>query len=228
MSRFDLLRHTSLFSGLTGDELESLASQLARHRFGAGVVIFHRGAPGNSLYLVESGRIRIFLLSEMGQEITLNFHGPGECFGELALLDGLPRSAGAIAMEPTTLYALQREDFLRCLHRHPRIAESILAMLSRRLRQLTDYTETLAFLDVAERVVAKLLELAERYGVVGDGIQIDLALTQGELATWVVASRERVNKVLGVLRDRGLIRMDGKQITILDLDALRRYLGVEV
>lgn len=222
MSRLDLLRHTALFSGLTDDELGLLALQLVRHTFGAGVVIFHRGTPGSALYLVESGRVRVFLLSEEGHEITLNFHGPGECFGELALLDGLPRSAGAITMEPTVVHALQREDFLRQIHAHPHIADSILAMLSRRLRQLTDYTESLAFLDVTDRVVAKLLEMAERYGVEGDGIQIDLALTQGELATWIVASRERVNKVLGILRDRGLIRVDGKQITILDREALRQ------
>lgn len=188
------------------------------------MIIFHRDAPGNTLYLVESGRVRIFLLSEEGQEITLNFHGPDECFGELALLDNLPRSAGAVTLEPTVVYTLHREDFLRHLHTHPHIAESILTILSHRLRQLTDYTETLAFFDVYDRVVAKLLDLADRYGVAGDGILIDLPLTQGELATWVVASRERVNKALGLLRDRCLINVDGKQITILDPDGLRRQI----
>ena len=142
--------------------------------------------------------MRIFLLSDTGQEITLNFHGPGDCFGELALLDGLPRSAGAITMERTVVHTLHRDDFLRHLHAHPHIAESILEIFSRRLRQLTDYTETLAFLDVYDRVASKLLDLAMRYGVQDGGIRIDLSLTQGELATWVVASRERVNKALGL------------------------------
>ncbi len=154
--------------------------------------------------------MRIFLLSDTGQEITLNFHGPGDCFGELALLDGLPRSAGAITMEQTVVHSLHRDDFLRHLHAHPRIAESILEVLSKRLRQLTDYAESLAFLDVYDRVASKLLDLALRYGVQDGGIRIDLSLTQGELATWVVASRERVNKALGLLRDRGLINLDGK------------------
>lgn len=224
MTRHDLLRQTTLFAGLTDAELQTLALDLRRHTFAAGVILFHRGAPGNTLYLMESGRVRIFLLSEAGQEITLNFHGPDECFGELALLDGLPRSAGAVTLEPTVVYTLHREDFLRHLRAHPHIAESILAMLSHRLRQLTDYTETLAFFDVYDRVVAKLLDLAARYGVAGDDILIDLPLTQSELATWVVASRERVNKALGLLRDRGLINVDGKQITILDPDGLRRQI----
>ncbi|MEZ4769734.1 MAG: Crp/Fnr family transcriptional regulator [Caldilineales bacterium] len=224
MTRHNLLRQTSLFAGLTDEELRTLALDLHRHTFAAGVILFHRGAPGNTLYLMESGRVRIFLLSDEGQEITLNFHGPDDCFGELALLDGMPRSAGAITLEPTVVYTLHRDDFLRHLHAHPHITESILAMLSQRLRQLTDYTETLAFLDVYDRVAAKLLDLAGRYGVAGDGILIDLPLTQGELATWVVASRERVNKALGMLRDRGLIDVDGKQITILDPQGLRRQI----
>lgn len=222
MIRHDLLRQTSLFAGLTDVELDALALDLRRHTFAPGVIIFHRDAPGNSLYLVESGRVRIFLLSETGQEITLNFHGPGDCFGELALLDGMERSAGAITMEQTVVHTLHRDDFLRHLRAHPHIAESILAILSRRLRQLTDYTETLAFLDVYDRVVSKLLDLATRYGVQDGGIRIDLSLTQGELATWVVASRERVNKALGLLRDRGLINLDGKYIIILDPEGLRR------
>lgn len=224
MTRHNLLRQASLFAGLTDTELQTLALTLHRHTFAPGIIIFHRDAPGNTLYLVEAGRVRIFLLSDAGQEITLNFHGPGECFGELALLDGMARSAGAITLEHTVVYTLHRDDFLRHLRTHPHIAESILALLSRRLRQLTDYTETLAFLDVYDRVVSKLLDMAVRYGVVGDGILIDLPLTQGELATWVVASRERVNKALGMLRDRGLIDVDGKQITILDMDGLRRQI----
>ncbi|MCB0001217.1 MAG: Crp/Fnr family transcriptional regulator [Anaerolineae bacterium] len=224
MTRLDLLRQTTLFAGLTDVELDALALDLRRHSFAPGVIIFHRDAPGNALYLVESGRVRIFLLSETGQEITLNFHGAGDCFGELALLDGLPRSAGAITMEQTVVHSLHRDDFLRHLHAHPHIAESILEVLSRRLRQLTDYTENLAFLDVYDRVASKLLDLALRYGVQDGGIRIDLSLTQGELATWVVASRERVNKVLGLLRDRGLINLDGKSIIILDLDGLRRQI----
>ena len=134
MTRHNLLRQASLFAGLTDTELQTLALTLHRHTFAPGIIIFHRDAPGNTLYLVEAGRVRIFLLSDAGQEITLNFHGPGECFGELALLDGMARSAGAITLEHTVVYTLHRDDFLRHLRTHPHIAESILALLSRRLR----------------------------------------------------------------------------------------------
>ena len=223
MSKVALLRNVPLFAGLSDQELEALASSLGRRTFAKGMVIFHKGGLGRSLYIIESGQVRIFSLSETGQEISINIYGPGELFGELAILDGLPRSAGAMAMEMTVTLTLYRDDFLRCLEASPRMVKDIVAVLSRRLRYTTAYTETLAFLDVYGRVAAKLLELADRYGVAKAGAeQIELHLTQAELASWVVASRESVNKVLGTFRDQGLIQLEGQAITILDREALGR------
>lgn len=218
MSRIAMLRKVPLFAGLSDQELEALAGSLGKRTFAKGMIIFHKGSPGQRLYIIESGKVRIFLLSESGQEITINVYGPGEVFGELALLDGLPRSAGAMAMERTVAHTLHRQDFLQQLEASPRMAKSIMEVLSARLRYTTAYSESLSFLDVYGRVAAKLLELADRYGVSGqqEGIAIDLRLTQAELATWVGASRERVNKVLGTFRDQGLIEIDGQRIAILD------------
>ncbi len=222
MSRVAMLRKVSLFTGLSDQELEVLADSLGKRTFGKGMIIFHKGSPGQTLYVIESGKVRIFILSESGQEISVNIYGPGDVFGELSLLDGLPRSAGAVALERTVTYTLHRDDFLRHLEAYPRMAKSIMEVLSTRLRYTTIYAESLSFLDVYGRVAAKLLELADRYGVKKDGIEIDLRLTQAELATWVAATRESVNKVLGTFRDQGLIQVEGQRITILDMPGLRR------
>ena len=130
-------------------------------------------------------------------------------------------------MEKTVTLTLHRDDFLRHLESYPRMARSILEVLSARVRYTTDYAESLAFLDVYGRVAAKLLELADRYGMEKDGgeIEIELRLTQAELAGWVGASRESVNKVLGAFRDQGLIEVEGKTISILNQRRLRRRIS---
>ena len=229
MSQVDMLRNVSFFAGLSEQELEPLAGSLGRRTFAKGMIIFHKGGTGQTLYVIESGKVRIFILSESGQEISVNVYGPGDVFGELALLDGLPRSAGAVAMEKTVALTLHRADFLRNLDACPGMARNIMEVLSARIRYTTTYAESLSFLDVYGRVAAKLLELADRYGsqeqAVGEGqvaVAIDLRLTQTELATWVVASRERVNKVLGAFRDHGLIDIDGQKVTILDRQGLEK------
>jgi CRP/FNR family transcriptional regulator/CRP/FNR family cyclic AMP-dependent transcriptional regulator len=222
MSKASMLRKVSLFTELSDKELEALAGSLGRRTFAKGMIIFHKGGVGQTLYIIESGRVRIFVLSESGQEITVNIYGPGDVFGEFSLLDGLPRSAGAVAMDKTVTLTLHRDDFLQHLEAYPRIASSVMKVLTTRLRYTTTHAETLSFLDVYGRVAAKLLELADRYGVQKEAIEIELHLTQSELATWVAASRESVNKVLGTFREQGLIEMEGQRITILDRDRLER------
>ena len=99
MSRVAMLRKVSLFAGLSDQEFEVLADSLGKRTFGKGMIIFHKGGPGQTLYVIESGKVRIFILSESGQEISVNIYGPSDVFGELSLLDGLPRSAGAVAVD---------------------------------------------------------------------------------------------------------------------------------
>jgi CRP-like cAMP-binding protein len=126
-------------------------------------------------------------------------------------------------MERTTVLTLHRDDFQWHLKEYPQMTRSIIEVLSARLRYTTVYAESLAFLDVYGRVAEKLLELADRYGIErAEAIEIDLQLTQAELASWVAATREHVNKVLGTFRDQGLIKIDGQTITLLDRERLRR------
>ena len=222
MNGIELLRKTPLFAGVSEEILASLAQCLGKRTFARGMILFHKGSPGNSLYLIDQGKIRIFILSEAGQEISLNIHGPGDCFGELALLDGFSRSAGAMAVERTITYTLQRQDFLRHLGESPQMARALLAQVSNHLRNATDYAESLAFLDVYGRVATILLRLGKRYGIQEDnGVQIDMRLTQAELAGYVAASREMVNRVLRSFRAQGLISIGGQCVTILDEQGLR-------
>ena len=138
--------------------------------------------------------------------------------GELGFLDGQPRSASAVTLEPTVTLALRREDFFQHLEDHPRLAMRLLEVIAARLRYTTAYAESLAFLDVNGRVAMRLLELGDRFGVQsprGAGLELDLGLTQAELALGR-HSRETVNKILATFRDQGLIELVGQRITILD------------
>ena len=221
MNKAEFLRSTPLFASLPDDELDVLGRSLGKRTFGKGMIIFHRGSPGQTLYIIETGLVRIFSLSESGQELTVNLYGPGELFGEMAVLDARTRSAGALCMERTVTHTLHRDVFVRCLQRNPTLAYGIIELLSARLRYTTYHLESLAFLDVYGRVADKLLELADRFGGRGQSARLDLHLTQSELASWLAASRESVNKVLGQFRDQGLIAVDGQEITILDRDGLQ-------
>jgi CRP/FNR family cyclic AMP-dependent transcriptional regulator len=217
------LERVSLFSGLDADALRELAAVARRRSFRPAEVIFHRDDPGQVLYVILSGKVKIYVTSPDGQEVSLALLGVGDYFGELALLDGQPRSASAVALEQMEALALQRADFLNAVMHHPRIAVQVMNVLSRRLRQTDAMIEDLLFLDVHGRVAKKLLDLAEMHGMrTAEGIRIELRLTQGELAAMVGASRESVNKVIGYFTDKQFISTDKYKITIKRLADLRR------
>lgn len=217
------LKQVSIFAGLSDEAIRELMTVAKRRTFRAGEVIFHREDPGQVLYVIKEGKVKIALTSPDGQEISLVVFGKGECFGELALLDGLPRSADAIALERVECYTLQRSDFQKAIMKNPKIAIQVLEVLSKRLRTTDQTVENLIFLDVYGRVAKKLLELADSHGVkVDDGILIDVRLTQQELASMVGASRESVNKVLGYFADKNFISTDKHRITLHSIADLKR------
>lgn len=218
-----ILAQVALFSGLGAEGLRELAAVARKRTFRPNEVIFHRDDPGQVLYVIHEGKVKIYITSPDGQEVSLAVFGPGDYFGELALLDGQPRSASAIAIEPVEAFALQRNDFIHAVMRDPRIAIEVMHVLSRRLRQTDAMIEDLLFLDVHGRVAKKLLDLAETHGSrTPDGIRIEMRLTQGELAAMVGASRESVNKVMGYFTDKHFISTDKYKITITRLADLRR------
>lgn len=217
------LRQVDIFANLSEEDAQELMAVARRRSFRAGEVIFHRDDPGQVLYIIKEGKVKISLISPDGQEISLVVFGKGECFGEFALLDGEPRSADAIALERVECYTLQRDDFQNAIMKHPTIAIQVLEVLSRRLRKTDRMVEDLIFLDVYGRVAKKLLELANEHGVkVDDGTRIEVRLTQQELASMVGASRESVNKVMGYFTDKHFISTDKHKITIHRIADLQR------
>jgi CRP/FNR family cyclic AMP-dependent transcriptional regulator len=218
------LARVPLFAGLDTASLAKLAAAARRRSFRQGEVIFRRDEPGTVLYVIVQGKVKICLTSPDGQEAALAVLGRGDCFGELAILDGQPRSADAIALERVETYALQRKDFHKVIIEDPRIAIQIMQVISQRLRHADEQIESLIFLDVYGRVAHKLLQLAETHGVrTPEGVRIDLRLTQQELASLVGTSRESVNKVMGYFSDKQYVSTDRHKITILRLADLKRH-----
>jgi len=215
------LEQVKLFAGLAAEDLVALAANLQRRRYGKGQFIFQQGDRGLCLYLVESGKVKIASFSSEGKGLVLNLLGPGDFFGELALLDGEPRSADAVAQEPCQLLLLQRDDFMHFLEARPHVAIKLLATVSRRLRHTTQQAEDIIFFDLPARLARVLLELAEADSAEGEWV-IASRPTQAELAEMVGATRESVNKWLGVYEEQGLIRREGTQLIILQPEALRK------
>ncbi|HEU5226494.1 MAG TPA: Crp/Fnr family transcriptional regulator [Ktedonobacteraceae bacterium] len=217
------LARVPLFADLDDESLRELSAVARKRVFRQSEVIFHRDDPGQVLYIVKEGKVKIALTSPDGQEVSLTVFGAGECFGELSILDGEPRSADAIALERVELYALQRQDFVNVVMNHPKIAVQVMKVISQRLRQADQQIEDLLFLDVYGRVAKKLLELSETHGApTAQGVRIELRLTQQELASMVGASRESVNKVMGYFTDKRYIMTDKHKITLMKLADLRK------
>lgn len=225
MANLGLLAQVPLFAQLTAEELEGLATLLRRHRYGAGEVVFHEGDAGTALYVIEEGEVKIVLGSPEGKEVVLGLFGRGDFFGDLALLDGEPRSADAVAKEDSQILILRREDFLRFLADKPRVAAGLLAVLSRRLRRTDQLVHDAAFLDVRARLVKVLLELGETRGQPGpQGVVIASRLTQADLANMVGATRESINRWLRYYEQHGLVQHHRGRLVLTDPARLRKDL----
>ena len=221
MTPRELLVRSPLFAQLSTAELEKVAALLRRRRYRPGEPVFREGDPGTALYVVETGEVKIVLGGADGKEVVLSLLGPGEFFGDLALLDGEPRSADAVATGPTQALVLPREDFLRLLRESPSVAVNVLAALSRRLRRTDRLVHDAAFSDVRTRVTRLLVELAETRGEpVPGGVAIP-RLTQSDLASMVGATRESINKCLQYYVAQGLIRHERGRLVLTNVERLR-------
>lgn len=210
------------FGGLEPAALVRLAASMRARRFRRGEVIFHIGDPGDALFVIVSGDVKISLPSETGDEAILATLRPGDVFGELALLDGAPRSASATAIGATETVVLPRDRFRELLATEAGFRDALLASIAGELRRLTHHVEELHFLDITGRLAARLVRLAEEGGTrLPDGaIQLRANLTQADLAAMVGCTRQSVNKLLGQFTDHGLVRLERDGIVISDLAGL--------
>ncbi|MBC8391304.1 MAG: Crp/Fnr family transcriptional regulator [Deltaproteobacteria bacterium] len=223
MDRRELLRKIPLFSPLSDEIPSNLYSTVRLQKIKQGQVIFRKGDEGTALYILRSGTIKIVLPSRLGAEIIISIFSDGDFFGEMALLDGEPRSADAVAIKPSELLVLSRNDFLSFLQSDVNAVNAILSVLTKRMRKTHDLLEDVCFLTISQRLSKLILELGKIYGRnEGDSIILDISLTQKELGDMIGATRESINKELKMLRERGLIEMKGNQIQICDLSRLKR------
>ncbi len=224
-SRMPILRKVPLFANLDERVLKDIAAHIRRRRFAPEEALFREGEPGQVLYIVVSGSVRIQKTSPSGDTLFIAQCGPGEQFGELALIDGAPRMADVITAEPTELLMLDREDFLHCLATQFSACITIMSSLAERLRRSADRLESYQRLSVTSRVAQTLLELSEHYAPqTGEGTTaIEFKISQQQLGVQVGATRETVNRSVSLLKSAQAIRMNGREIIVLDKDILTRF-----
>ncbi|MCU0483991.1 MAG: Crp/Fnr family transcriptional regulator [Chloroflexi bacterium] len=217
-----VLRSCALFKVVDDATLALVAASLRTRRFRRHEVIFHAGDPGDSLFIVESGSVKIVLASPEGDEAIIATLHRGDYFGELAVLDGAERSATAVAFEPTQLWALSRGPFLGLVETQPGLRAALLTSLAGELRRLTRHVEELHFLDLPGRLAARLVELAREADPAGREVHLPWPYTQSDLAAMIGGSRQSVNRLLADLTDEGLLRVERDAIVIPDVAALAR------
>jgi CRP-like cAMP-binding protein len=221
-----ILAANALLGSLAPTDRHALANYAQPVRHAADEVIFQHGDPGDSMMAVVRGRVKICRYSLDGKELVLNIIKPGEVFGEIALLDGEPRTADAVAMETCDLLILRRGDFLPYLERHPHVAQRVIGVLCQRLRRTSSHFEDSMFLEAPARLARALLHLAEILGVAAKGgVCIDIRLSQQQLGAIVGLTRESVNKWLGEWQRAGWIAVKQGYVTLLDASALAGLAG---
>ncbi len=210
-------------AALDGDERRALEDVSAVRRYPPGSALFHQGDDAGAVYVILRGRAKTSILSTDGKEAVLSFPGPGELVGELSAIDGAPRGATVSALEELETLALAGSAFRALLETHPRLAIVLWQVAATRLRDADHQRLDFAAYDVTGRVARRLVELADDQGTADSPVELGLALSHDELAAWTAASREAVSRALLTLRELGWIETRRRSITVLDLEALRRY-----
>lgn len=207
------------FSGLPQEEIRRLIAVARRRRFGRNEVVFHRDDPADTLHLIARGRFAVRVTTQLGETVTVAVHGPGEAFGELALVEeGVSRSTSVIALEPGETYAVAREDFTRLRRQYPAVNEVLVLLLARRLRRQSELLVEALFVGAEARVLRRVCELASLYGN-------EIPLTQEDIAGLAGTSRATVNRVLRAEAKRGTVELQRGRTFVLDRAALEKRAG---
>ena len=207
-----ILQQVEIFEGLSEAELDALSSSSSSRSFPKNTVVIHENDPADSLFIIESGKVKVYCSDKNGKEFIMNTQGEGDYFGELALLDDSTRSASVRTVEKSSFCIIFKDDFNRVLDQHPNISRQLIRNLSARVRKLTADVKSLALQDVYGRVANVLMDLAEERG---DGtLLIPEKLTQQDIADRVGASREMVARILKDLTIGDYIRFEGRHIII--------------
>lgn len=219
----DALVQAPLFLALDPEGAAALRASLTERSVAKGEIIFQEGEAGDRLYVILEGKVKLGRSSNDGRESLLAILGPGEMFGELSLFDPGPRTSTATALTDAVILALSNEQLRPWLAGRPEVAAALLQALARRLRRTNEAMADLVFSDVPGRVAKALMDLGEKFGeITAEGLMVTHDMTQEELAQLVGASRETVNKALADFAQRGWIRLESRQVMILDVERLGR------
>ncbi|MGH9757936.1 MAG: Crp/Fnr family transcriptional regulator [Candidatus Acidiferrales bacterium] len=217
-----VLRKTPLFASLTEQEIRALAKRVVKRRFLRGELLFAEGDPCTGLFLVASGKIRIFKLSAAGREQALAVEGPGSSFAELPVFDGGNYPAAASALEDAEVFFISRQDFQNFCREHPDVALKVISVVGSRLRRLVGIIEELSFTTVRQRLIAMILRLAETSGKASkDGVRLELSMSHQDLAAELGTVRELVSRNLSRLQAEGFLEVDGRHLLLKDLAGLK-------
>ena len=222
------LRQIPLFAGLADDQIEFINSKLRKHTFSAGTNVITFETPGEVIYIIHSGTVKIKVDQADGKEVIVALLGAGEIVGELSVIDNDSRSADVMTQEDSVLFWMDRASFKDLLQEWPALSLNLLRILTRRVRLSTEQIQALGTLDVLGKVSRQLLVFADQYGVeTPEGIMIPMRLTQSDIAGLVGASRERVNQVFVNLRSRNTIAVNASyRVTIVDMPKLRQIIQI--
>ncbi len=220
------LKHIRLFDGISPSEMQEMEKITRMEEVKKRQPFYLPGDPSSSVYLLKRGRVKLANTAASGKEVTFDILEPGEVFGELEVLEGLPRETAAEALDDAMICVIRREDFDRYLAMHPNITVKLTKLIGLRLRRIQSRIEDLVFRDVPARLAHLLVELSKSDSAQEPrGIRIKAKLTHQEMANLIGCSRETVSATLGQFRDEGLVQLDGRTLTILDLKGLSRLLG---
>ncbi|VAW84010.1 cAMP-binding proteins - catabolite gene activator and regulatory subunit of cAMP-dependent protein kinases [hydrothermal vent metagenome] len=207
----NMLSRVYLFKDLSEDDLNELEKQTTLKRFPKNAILVNEGDETDSLYIIESGKIKIYVGDDEGKELILTLHGPGDYFGEISLLDGAPRSASAMTLEDSKLYIIQKRRFETFLRNDPEVCMRVMRGLTLRLRELTDSVRDLALIDVYGRIAKKLTSMANSE----EGkMVISQKLTHKEIAAMIGSSREMVSRIMKELSRGGYIIVEKDRMII--------------
>ena len=206
-----IMKNIPLFSGLGDEELAVLFRYAVRKPVARNTLLFAQGSPGDALYIIQRGKVKVVLSDVEGKEVILTVLGSGDFFGEMALIDDEPRSAGVMTMESSEFYVISKSDFRTCIASQPELATNLMRHLSRRLRAADQKIGSLALMDVYGRVAGTLLQLAENDG---DKRVLTGRYTQKDIASMVGASREMVSRIFKDLTEAGFIEPDGDRMIL--------------
>ncbi|MEP3276148.1 MAG: Crp/Fnr family transcriptional regulator [Stappiaceae bacterium] len=222
--RLKLIQGCYLFAGVEVDLLSRIAEVSSEQTCRKSTSLFSQGDEANGLYIVIDGLVRIWVNNEDGKELTLTILEPGDAFGEIALLDGLPRTASATAIDASSLLYLPRDSFLKIVESTPRLSMHLIQLLCERLRRNTDDISNFAFLDLPVRLARKLIDLAVMHGDLdGNAVTFNRRYSQTDLAQMLGVTREAINKQMAAWVKSDLLEMVSGRIKILDYKRIRNF-----